>query len=61
MTVAKSESDFRITTDTPYLALTRKLWGVYGEDLRENWPCYNGAALYGVMSNLYYKSHLIRQ
>ena len=46
MTVAESESDFRITTDFPYLAFTGELWGVYGEDLRENWPRYNGTALY---------------
>ena len=32
--------------DTPYLALTSKLWDVYCEDLGENWPHYNGRALY---------------
>ena len=31
ITVAESESDIRITTDTPYLALTGELWGVYCE------------------------------
>ena len=46
ITVTESESDFRITTDTPYLALTDELWGVYCEDIGENWPCYNGTALY---------------
>ena len=35
----------RITADTPYLALTGKLWGVYCEDFREKWPRYNGTAL----------------
>ena len=35
ITVAESESDFRITTDTPYLALTGMLWGVYGESLEK--------------------------
>ena len=44
--MAKSESDIRITTDTPYLALTGELWGVYCEDLGENWSRYNGTALY---------------
>ena len=29
ITGAESESDFIITTDTPYLALTGELWGVY--------------------------------
>ena len=46
ITVAESQSDIRITTDTPYLALTGELWGVYCEDLGENWPRYNGTALY---------------
>ena len=32
--------------DTPYLALTGELWGVFCEYLRENWPRYNGTALY---------------
>ena len=41
-----SESDFRITRDTPYLALTGELWGVFCEDLEENGPGYNGTALY---------------
>ena len=33
ITVAESESDFRMTPDTPYLA--RKLWGVRCEDLEK--------------------------
>ena len=37
---------FNLTTDTSYLALTGALWGVYCEDLGENWPHYNGTALY---------------
>ena len=32
ITVVESESDFRITTDTPYLALTGELWGVWCDD-----------------------------
>ena len=35
----------RITTDTPYLALTGELLGVYFEDLGENWLCFNGTVL----------------
>ena len=44
--VAESESNIRITMDTPYRALTGELWGVYCEDFGENWLCYNGSALY---------------
>ena len=40
--VAESESDFKITSVTPYLALTGELWGVYCGDFGENWPRYNG-------------------
>ena len=36
ITVAESESDIRVITDTPY----------YCEDLGENWPRYNGSVLY---------------
>ena len=46
MTVAENESDFNITRDTPYLTLTRELWGVCCDDLGANWPRYNGTALY---------------
>ena len=42
--VAESESYIRITRDTPYLALTGELWGIYCEDLGEKWPSYNGTA-----------------
>ena len=31
ITVAESKSDFRITADTPYLALRDELWGVFCE------------------------------
>ena len=44
--MAGSESDIRITTGTPHLALTGELWGVYCEDFGENRLCYNGTALY---------------
>ena len=44
MTAAESESDF--TTDTLYLALMGELWVVFCEDFGENWPRYNGTALY---------------
>ena len=48
MTGAELKSDFKFTTDSPYLALTGELWGVYCEDFGENWPSYNGTALYVV-------------
>ena len=44
--MVESESDFKITPDTPYLALTRELWGIFGEDFEEKWLRYNGTALY---------------
>ena len=35
MTAAELQSTFKFTTDTPYVALTGKLWGVYCEDVGE--------------------------
>ena len=40
MTATECESDFKLTTDTPYLALTGELWGVYYENFEEKWPPY---------------------
>ena len=37
-----------------YLAIIGELWGVYCEDFGENWPCYNGTALYIL---LHHNSH----
>ena len=45
MTVAEHKSDLQLTKDTPYLALTGELWGVYCDNLEENWPLYNGTVL----------------
>ena len=42
--MAEIESDIRIITDTPYLALTGELWGVYHEDLGKT--RYKRTALY---------------
>ena len=36
----------QIASYNPYLTLTGELWGVFCEDLVENWPRYNGTALY---------------
>ena len=38
MTAAERKSDFKLTIDTPYLALTGELLGVYCVDLGENLP-----------------------
>ena len=46
MTTVELQTDFKLTTDTSYLAFTGELWGVCCEDLCENWLCYNGTALY---------------
>ena len=45
MTMAERKSNIRLTKDTPYLALMGKLWGVFCEDLGENWRCYNGTTV----------------
>ena len=46
MTAAELKPDFKLATDTPYLALMGELWGVYCEDFAENWPRYNGTTQY---------------
>ena len=45
MTAAELKSDFKLKTDTPYLALTGERLGVCNENFEENWPRYNGTAL----------------
>ena len=40
------KSEFEHTRNTPYLAITGELWGVFCEDFDGNWPRYNGTALY---------------
>ena len=45
-TEIKYASEVIFTKDTPYLALTGKLWGVFCEDLGENWLRYDSTALY---------------
>ena len=36
MTEALAKSEFVLTKDTPYLALTGELWSVHYEDFQEN-------------------------
>ena len=43
---AEYKYDAGSTKDTPYLALTGELWDVFCGYLWENWPRYNGTALY---------------
>ena len=58
--MAESESDYRITTDTPYLALTGELWGVYCKDYGEHLPrYYNGTALYSGKRGRSLTSHVM--
>ena len=37
---------FELTKDTPYLALSGELWGVFYEYFNRNWSCYKGFLLY---------------
>ena len=46
MTVAEHRSDFKLTTDTSYPALSGELLGVCFKHIVENWQRYNGTALY---------------
>ena len=50
MTETEHASEVIFSKDAPYLALTGELWGVFCDDVGENWPCYNGIALYGVQA-----------
>ena len=45
-TEAEYQSDAGSTKDTPYLALTGELWGVFCEYFWEHWTRYNDTALY---------------
>ena len=51
-TETENRSDAETTKDTPYLALTGDLLDVFCEYLWENWPRYNGTALYMDFDNL---------
>ena len=46
MTATGCKSDFKLTTDTPYLAFMAELWGVFYENFEENWLHYKSTALY---------------
>ena len=50
--MADYQSDAGSTKDAPYVALMGELWGVFCEYLWENWPRYNGTALY--MNTVYF-------
>ena len=57
--VAEYQSDAGTTKDTPYLALTGELWGVFCEYLWENQPRYNGTALYFCWEEQYWDISVI--
>ena len=46
MTEAKYKTEVIFTKDTPYITLVGELWGVFCEDLGENWLRFNRTALY---------------
>ena len=48
MTATEFESDFKHTTNSPYLTPMGKLWGACYDDFLENLLCYNGTTLYKV-------------
>ena len=48
MRATEHKSDFKLTTDTSYLALMGELWGVCCENFEEKGPRYNGITLYEV-------------
>ena len=41
---------FELTKDTPYLALSGELWGVFYEYFNRNWPCYKEFLLYFLLN-----------
>ena len=45
----------------PYLTLTCELWGVYCSEFGENWPRYNGTALYSILLCWHCDNHMIVQ
>ena len=45
MRMAEHKSNIRLTKDTPYRNLMGELWGVFCEDLGENWPFHNDTEL----------------
>ena len=46
VTETEYKSQFLPTKYTPYLTLMGESWGVFCKDFEENWPRYNGTALY---------------
>ena len=49
----KTSVRFACTKDTPYVALTGELWGVYRELYEEKWPRYIESALYYKCTHLF--------
>ena len=53
-TQADYKSDAVSTKDAQYIALTGELWGVFCKYFWENWPRYNGTALYLDQLHIYW-------
>ena len=60
-TEPECQSDAGSTKDTPYLALTGEIRAVFCEYLWENWPRYNGTALYAIITELDIAKFYIQQ
>ena len=60
LTEAEYKSECQITNYTPYLARVGELWGRFCEDLVENWPRYNGTALYNCFFHYWYAFSVIQ-
>ena len=65
MTGTEYEYKFKPTKDTPYLALTGELWGVFCDVLGEDRLHYNGTTLYFAMQmpliSLFSMKHIMSQ
>ena len=46
MAVAERRFDLKLSKRHQYLARMNELWGAYCKDNGENWPRFNGTALY---------------
>ena len=57
MIASERKPGFNIIIDTPYLTLAGELWSDYYEDFEENWPRYNGTALYIVIMLFFFTLH----
>ena len=59
VTMAEDESECVFTICTPYLAFMGELSGVYCDEFGENWPRYNGTALYHEKLSTYWEYYFL--